>query len=145
MFLRIAAGLSFSLALVLGAGSAIASTATDVELPPFCTCGKKAVILVVSNQGDDPDMGGREGVPPNTVGTGTRNTQEEIDYWRLINGSKAIKSRGSGRTSTVCLKDSQGTMCGSPMTLTEATELLRVMKERNPSINAWVADYVGDN
>jgi hypothetical protein len=25
-----------------------------------------------SNQGDDPDMGGREGVPPNSVGSGTR-------------------------------------------------------------------------
>lgn len=42
---------------------------TDVELPPFCTCGKKTV---VANQGDDPDMGGREGVPPNSVGSGTR-------------------------------------------------------------------------
>jgi hypothetical protein len=25
-----------------------------------------------SNQGDDPDMGGRGGVPPNSVGSGTR-------------------------------------------------------------------------
>jgi hypothetical protein len=40
--------------------------------------------------GDDPDMRGREGVPPNSVGSGTRVTQEEIDYWRLINGGKTI-------------------------------------------------------
>jgi hypothetical protein len=33
------------------------------------------------------------------IGSGTHATQEEIDYWRLINGGKTIapKSRGSGR------------------------------------------------
>jgi hypothetical protein len=44
-----------------------------VPVPIFCTNGcYPNPVVISSDQGDDPDMEGREGVPPNSVGSGTR-------------------------------------------------------------------------
>jgi hypothetical protein len=49
-------------------------------------------VIVVQDQGDDPDMDGREGVPPDSVGSGTRFSLE-----RLPQIGRFGKTRGSGR------------------------------------------------
>jgi hypothetical protein len=53
---------SGSVAFFFGQQAALASSPTVTPHPS----------ALLSNQGDDPDMGGREGVPPNSVGSGTR-------------------------------------------------------------------------
>jgi hypothetical protein len=55
--LSLSVGVAFS-----GQQSALALSSTVTPHPS----------ALPSNQGDDPDMGGREGVPPNSVGSGTR-------------------------------------------------------------------------
>jgi hypothetical protein len=66
----------FLLAALAGGGKAIASERT-CQMPgdadgaglPKCVLGGGSGN---ATQSDDPDMGGREGVPPNSVGSGTR-------------------------------------------------------------------------
>lgn len=98
--------------------SAIVSHAAPAEASGWCRYrGQENCSVLGSGSGgvrpiqadEDPDMGGHEGVPPNSQGSGTRATQDKIDYWRLINGGKGrepkstvsdvIRSlfRGSGR------------------------------------------------
>jgi hypothetical protein len=163
--------------LTLCAVTAITLPAQAVEVPELCCTARcensqgsgcygargsgRGLLPVdgrrVKSQDEDSDMGGHEGVPPNSVGSGTRarscqmpGTLPEpgLGKCRLGSGSGNLKHRGSGRglpkdpteTGKDANKDSKiWVICTATDGETSCGDVRFFYAEAQETVDSWIA------